>query len=83
MIAIKDNAKTGIRKQLKKSNKKLSKLYRRRSLAETVMFVNKRKFGDAVYSRCYRLLRKEILLNAVCYNVYREINQLIITFLQG
>jgi len=83
LIAIKDNVKTGIRKQLKEENKKFSRICHRRSLAETVMFVIKRKFGDAVYSRCYGLLRKEILLNAVCYNVYREINRLITSFLQG
>lgn len=83
LICIKDNAKTGIRSKLKKSNKGYSRIYHKRSLVETVMFVIKRKFGDTVYSRCYGLLRKEILLNAVCYNVHREINQLIITFLQG
>jgi len=72
LIAIKDNARTGIRAVLKKSNKKFDGIYHKKSLAETGMFVIKRKFGDTVYSRCYRLLRKEILLNAVCYNVYRN-----------
>lgn len=83
LIAIKDNAKTGIRAVLKRINKKFSRIYHKRSLVETVNFVIKRKFGDTVYSRCYSLLRKEILLNAVCYNVYREINRLITSFLQG
>lgn len=83
LIDIKDNAKKGIRAVLKKDNKKFNKIYHKRSLVESTIFVIKRKFGDTVYSRCYRLLRKEILLNAVCYNVYKEINQLIISFLQG
>jgi hypothetical protein len=66
LIDIKANVKTGIRAKLKKINKKYSKLYHKRSLAETVIFVIKRKFGDTVYSRAYNLLRKEILFNAIC-----------------
>lgn len=83
LIAIKNNVKTGIRMRLKAANKRYDDIYHRRSIAETVMFVIKRKFGDTVYSRSYGLLRKEALLNAICYNVYREINRLIISFLQG
>ncbi|MEM7825175.1 MAG: transposase [Candidatus Aenigmatarchaeota archaeon] len=83
LIDIKDNVKTGIRAKLKRSNKRFSRMYHKRSLVESVISVIKRKFGDAVFYRCYSLLRKEILLNVVCYNVYREINQLIISFLQG
>lgn len=83
LIDIKDNAKKGIRAVLKRTSKRFSRIYHKRSLVESIIFVIKRKFGDTVYSRCYGLLRKEIVLNAVCYNVYREINQSIISFLQG
>ncbi len=47
------------------------------------MFVIKRKFGDTVFSRSYGLLRKETLLNAVCYNACRETMLFIGGFLQG
>ena len=73
VIEIRKDAKTGIRLRLKRINKRFRKIYHQRSKAEAVMFVIKRKFGDTVYSRNYCLLRKEILLNAVCYNSYREI----------
>jgi len=73
VIEIRKGVKTGIRLRLKGINKCYRKIYHQRSKAEAVMFVIKRKFGDTVYSRNYSLLRKEILLNAVCYNTYREI----------
>jgi hypothetical protein len=73
VIEIRKDVRTGIRLRLKKLNKRFRKVYHQRSKAEAVMFVIKRKFGDTVYSRAYGLLRKEIILNAVCYNTYREI----------
>ena len=40
-MCIKDNAKTDIRKRLEKMDKRLRRIYHKRSLAGTVMFVNK------------------------------------------
>lgn len=73
LIDIRDGVKTGIRARLKKRNKRYRKTYNQRGKVESVIFVIKRKFGDTVYSRSYGLLRKEIILNGVCYNTYREI----------
>jgi len=83
IIDIRKDVRTGIRKRLSIINKRFRKIYHQRSKAEVVMFVIKRKFGDSVYSRTYGLLRKEIVLNAVCYNIYRETLLFLWGFLQG
>ncbi|MDY6866281.1 MAG: hypothetical protein SVY15_09985 [Halobacteriota archaeon] len=45
--------------------------YRRRSIVETDISVEKRVFGDCNTSRSDRLRNKECKLRDVCYNVYR------------
>lgn len=78
LIDIRKDVKTGIRARLKRRNKRYKKIYHQRSKVESVISVIKRKFGNYCYSRKYCLLRKEIILNGVCYNTYREISLVII-----
>jgi len=49
------------------------KAYAKRSRIEGVFSVIKRRFGDTVYSRSWKLQRKEMTLLCAAYNVYRYV----------
>ena len=47
--------------------------YNQRNKIETVFSVIKRRFGDTLYSRSWRLQRKEMKLVCIAYNIHRYV----------
>lgn len=56
--------------------------YHRRSIAETVISVEKRVFGDVLCSRSDRFRNKEVKLKNFCYNIYRHVKIFILEILR-
>jgi hypothetical protein len=77
LIRIRGKPRRGLRKKTKQLFYKHVKYYRSRSKVETVFSVIKKKFGEHLYSRKLLLRNKEIVLNGITYNAYKEIYCLI------
>jgi hypothetical protein len=56
-------------------------VYHQRNKVETVFSVLKRKFGEALKARKYRLQVKEIKMKAILYNLSRVISAFILLIL--
>jgi len=78
------------KKRIKKGEYRLSMLekfdkpkYNQRSIAETVISVEKRIFGDSNASRSDRLRNKETKLRNACYNIYKYVKVFILVILKA
>lgn len=56
------------------------KLYHQREKIETVNFVEKARFGEALRSRLLRTQRKEMIIVDIVYNIYRYMNHYLFNF---
>jgi hypothetical protein len=71
MIPIKENREKTGKYRLSMLTDFNEEEYHRRSLAETIISVEKRVLGDVNYGRKDRMRNKESKLRNICYNIYK------------